>query len=123
MAAGGVGAAGGGSATGITDAFCPRRWAASQRALCPFSMCLSMRGAVAHLWAAFVCDIFVVGIRVKGPCRHSGGGYSFVACLDHLTIDHASLSRRGGGGLTNPGGKVDTFFRVCVLHHQGVFLR
>ena len=23
-----------------------------------------------------------------------GGGYSFVACLSHLTIDHASLSRR-----------------------------
>ena len=23
------------------------------------------------------------------------GGYSFVACLSHLTIDHASLSRRG----------------------------
>ena len=36
-----------------------------------------------------------------------GGAYSFVACLSHLTIDHASLSRRstvplaggaGGGG-------------------------
>ena len=26
-----------------------------------------------------------------------GGGYSFVARLDHLTIDHASLSRRRGG--------------------------
>ena len=23
-----------------------------------------------------------------------GGAYSFVACLSHLTIDHASLSRR-----------------------------
>ena len=31
-----------------------------------------------------------------------GGAYSFVACLSHLTIDHASLSRRStaevGGG-------------------------
>ena len=25
---------------------------------------------------------------------HLGGAYSFVACLGHLTIDHASLSRR-----------------------------
>ena len=26
------------------------------------------------------------------------GGYSFVVCLSHLTIDHASLSRRARGG-------------------------
>ena len=25
------------------------------------------------------------------------GAYSFVACLCNLTVDHASLSRRGGG--------------------------
>ena len=32
-----------------------------------------------------------------------GGGYSFVACLSHLTIDHASLSRRRGGGVVVVG--------------------
>ena len=43
----------------------------------------------------------------------SGGRtYSFVACLSHLTIDHASLSRRstvtrGGGGILPPVGHVD----------------
>ena len=32
--------------------------------------------------------------------RGEGGAYSFVACLSHLTIDRASLSkrRRGEGG-------------------------
>lgn len=29
----------------------------------------------------------------RGVCC-GGGGYSFVACLDHLTINHASISRR-----------------------------
>ena len=30
-----------------------------------------------------------------------GGAYSFVACLSHLTIDHAALSRRSTGGISN----------------------
>ena len=30
-----------------------------------------------------------------------GGAYSFVACLSHLTIDHASLSRRSTGPTPN----------------------
>ena len=48
-----------------------------------------------------------------------GGGYWFVACLSHFTIDHASLSRRStgkgkegrkekrgvGGGLAGEGGE------------------
>ena len=29
-----------------------------------------------------------------GRVGGGGGGYSFFACLSHLTIDHASLSRR-----------------------------
>ena len=35
-----------------------------------------------------------------GEKRGRGGGdaYSFVACLSHLTVDHASHSRRRGGG-------------------------
>ena len=28
------------------------------------------------------------------PLRGGEGAYSFVACLSHLTVDHASLSRR-----------------------------
>ena len=30
--------------------------------------------------------------------RAEGGAYSFVACLSHWTVDHASLSRRSGEG-------------------------
>ena len=33
-------------------------------------------------------------IKWKACAVPGGGGYSFVACLSHLTIDHASLSRR-----------------------------
>ena len=39
----------------------------------------------------------VARIKVRRRRRRAGGGggaYSFVACLCHLTIDHASLSRR-----------------------------
>ena len=32
-----------------------------------------------------------------------GGAYSFVACLGHLTIDHASLSRRSTVPTPNRG--------------------
>ena len=38
-------------------------------------------------------------------CREGGGASSFVACLGRLTIDHASLSRRG----TDPTPNRDTF--------------
>ena len=35
------------------------------------------------------------GVRTHSPSRSAdGGAYSLVACLDHSTIDHASLSRR-----------------------------
>ena len=33
------------------------------------------------------------GAYATGTGGEGGGGYSFVACLSHLTIDHASLSR------------------------------
>ena len=42
---------------------------------------------------------FSLGIVRKGrnePGR--GGGYSFVASLSQITIDHAPLSRQAGGG-------------------------
>ena len=39
-----------------------------------------------------------------------GGVYSFVACLNHLTIDHASLSRRRAAAAA--GGGVPTFQAV-----------
>ena len=42
---------------------------------------------------------------IESPCEaarsaggEGGGGYSSVACLSNLAIDHASLSRRSGGG-------------------------
>ena len=40
--------------------------------------------------------------------RVEGGGeaYSFVACLSHLTIDHASRSRHVGGKAWSDGGYV-----------------
>ena len=49
------------------------------------------------VWAfAWTCRIGgeEVGIRGTG----GGGAYSFVACLCHLTIDHASFSRRSTTG-------------------------
>ena len=36
----------------------------------------------------------VFGKPFKTIPRGRGGAYSFVACLSHLTMDHASLSRR-----------------------------
>ena len=37
-----------------------------------------------------------VGMGGGGTGVRFGAWYSFVACLSQLTIDHASLSRRGG---------------------------
>ena len=47
-------------------------------------------------------SLILLGIKLKacaavkgeGYVFVGGGAYSFVACLSHLTIDHASLSRR-----------------------------
>ena len=39
-----------------------------------------------------------------------GGGSSFVACLGHVTVDHASISRRSTVATPN----IDTS-NVCVL--------
>ena len=35
-----------------------------------------------------------------GGAEGSGGAYTFVACLRHLTTDHAFLSRRSTAGTT-----------------------
>ena len=44
---------------------------------------------------AYGMKIDWVGQWFEGYCLvGGGGGYSSVACLSHLTIDHASLSRR-----------------------------
>ena len=42
----------------------------------------------------------------RGGERGRGGGGSFVACLSHLTIDHAFLSRRWRGGRGEGGNHV-----------------
>ena len=44
------------------------------------------------------------GLKVGLETRWGGGGYPFVVCLNHLTIDHAFLSRRS----TVPTPKRDT---------------
>ena len=52
-----------------------------------------------HLPVVVVQEVVLVPqICQGGGKRGRGGGYSFVACLRHLTIDHARLSRRSTGG-------------------------
>ena len=49
--------------------------------------------------------------RVVGWGERGGeGAYSFAACPSQLTIDHASLSRRGGGGKGSRGARGGEFF-------------
>ena len=45
-------------------------------------------------WEVGVGVVGAVGVEDGSGGTLGGGGYSFVACLDHLTFDHASLSRR-----------------------------
>ena len=42
-----------------------------------------------------------------------GGGYSFVACLSHSTIDHASLSRRST--VTTPNRDTSNIWALITL--------
>ena len=61
-----------------------------------------------------------VQTSVIGPGRDKWGGwgggvgaYSFVACLSHLAIDHASLETVGGGG--------GAYLFVACLSHSTIY--
>lgn len=41
------------------------------------------------------------------------GAYSFVACFRHVTIDHASPSRRGGAGVVSRWSFTASLYLVC----------
>ena len=63
------------------------------------SICMHGRSRMA-IYGIYPCIPTMPGRRMSGFHRRGGmlkggGGYSFVACLSRLTLDHASLSRRG----------------------------
>ena len=60
----------------------------SQRTINSWRFCCSV--------ALLSCRCYEAGrpLEHRERCEAWGGEYSFVSCLSHLTIDHASLSRR-----------------------------
>ena len=75
-------------------------------------LCADGGGAGGVVWAWTVLSVRpwcrrsgsgAVGRRVVRGWGELGEAYSFFACLSHLTIDHASLSRRSAGEL---GGRI-----------------
>jgi len=60
------------------------------------------------LWAGCYCAFSRSGMGGRG-----GRAYSLVAHLSHLTIDHASLSRRSGGGFLSRWSCTAGIYMVC----------
>ena len=56
-------------------------------------------------------ELGMLGVRVR--VMGAGGGYSFVACLGHLTIDHASLSR--GSTVPTPNRDTSNIWALITL--------
>ena len=55
--------------------------------------------------------------RAHSARRRGGGAHSFVACLSHLAIDHASLSRRSTVPTPTPRETPPTFGRSLRFFH------
>ena len=67
------------------------------------------------LWPLFISMFGGGDIRGGG----GGRGYSFVACLAHLTIDHASLSSRRST-VTTPIGSTSNIWALITRFFQAL---
>ena len=59
--------------------------------------------------------LLMISISGGGGVLIWWGGFSFVACLTHLTIDHASLSRRNTGRGVGAGSCVNIAC-ACLMY-------
>ena len=72
---------------------------------------------IRHLWGARKTMLISLShFRCLTGRRGRGGAYSFVACLGHLTTDHAFLSRRSI--LTETPPTIWAFVRCVFLFHM-----